>query len=76
MKKIIIGAAMAKTITDTLDGYSDDKVKSFKFVSKAGINLTYEVETDMEVDALCAYVKKLIKSTPTGSALYFTVKAA
>ncbi len=74
MKNVIVSAAMSGTITGILDGYSDDKISSCKFVSKKGIDHTFEVESDMDIDALCAYVKKVVKANPKGAALYFSVK--
>ena len=39
MKNIIVSAGMANIVIKILDGYTDDKIKSCKYVSKTGINL-------------------------------------
>ncbi len=44
----------------------------FKFVSKEGMKLTFEVDT-ADLDSAVAVAKKVIKATPVGSVLYFQV---
>ena len=74
MKNIIVSAGMANIVIKILDGYTDDKIKSCKYVSKTGINCLFEVETDMSAEEAAAYIKKAIKATPQGATLYFSVK--
>lgn len=74
MKRITVNAGMAAVVIRLLDGYKDDKI-SCKFVDKKGIACEFDVETELEGDALAAYVKKTIKAMPEGVSLYFQVKA-
>lgn len=75
MVKIIISAAMGAPLKKFFDGYSDDKIKSCTFVSKKGIQMFYNVETDMAPDACANYMKSAFrKGDPNAGAMFFSIQ--
>lgn len=73
MHKIIVSAGMANPIIKLLDGYKDETI-SCTYEGKTGINCLFNVESELAADAVAAYIKKMIKGTPEGATLYFSVK--
>lgn len=75
MVKIIVSAAMADPFRKFFDGYTDDKIKSCTFESKKGIQMTYNVETDLAPDAAAAHMKSAFKKgNPNAGAMFFSIQ--
>lgn len=69
---IYISCAMKQDfIIECLENAKDDGI-NFKYISKKGIKMTFEVDTQ-DLDNAVVVAKKLIKSTDIGSVLYFQV---
>ena len=62
-----------KDITELLEAYNENGV-SFKFLKKTGLRHDFEVN-GIDKDEAISLVKKIIRATPYGSALYFSVTA-
>jgi hypothetical protein len=60
-----------KEMIELLTGYKEEGV-SFEFLQKAGLRYDFEA-TGIQGDDAVSLVKKLIQSTPYGSAIYFSV---
>lgn len=58
-------------IIDCLEASHETEIH-FKFESKAGMKLTFSVNTE-DLDAAIALAKKTIKATEMGSVLYFQI---
>lgn len=58
-------------IIELLEGHTEGDIH-FKFVSKAGIKMQFEVDSP-DLDGAVALAKSLIKATEVGSVLYFQV---
>ena len=71
MKIYVSTALKAKDIIGLLTGYDEGAV-SFKFVKKTGLKMEFDAE-GIDGAAAVALVKKLIRGTDYGQALYFSV---
>lgn len=68
----IASAIKQDFIIELLDGKTYNGI-TFKYESKSGINLKFNVDTEDKDEAI-AVAKKTIKSTEIGSVLYFQVR--
>lgn len=59
-------------IIELLDGKTFDEV-TFKYESKSGINLMFNVDTE-DIENAIAIAKREIKATEIGKVLYFQIK--
>lgn len=59
-------------IIELLDGKTFDGI-TFKYESKTGINLQFNVDTE-DTEKAIAIAKREIKATEVGSVLYFQIK--
>ena len=74
MVKIIICAAMGAPLQKFFDNFSDDKIKSCTFESKKGIQMFYNVETDLDPETCANYMKSAFrKGDPNASAMFFSI---
>jgi len=71
MKIYVSTALKAKEITGLLTSYGEGGV-SFTFIKKTGLKMEFEV-AGIEGAAAIDLVKKLIRGTDYGPALYFSV---
>ena len=73
MKIMVRAPLMADKIKDLLDGQTLDGAR-FSFVSKSGMDMTFEVTGD-DLASLdpAAIAKSAIKSTSFGKGIYFSV---
>lgn len=62
-----------KEIIELLEAYDENGV-NFKFTNKAGLRHNFEA-TGIASDEAISLVKTLIRSTPFGGVLYFSVTA-
>lgn len=75
MVKIIISAAMGAPLQKFFDNFSDDKIKSCTFESKKGIQMFYNVETDLDPETCANYMKSAFKKgDPKASAMFFSIQ--
>ena len=75
MVKIIISAAMSAPLQKFFDNFSDDKIKSCTFESKKGIQMFYNVETDLDPETCANYMKSAFrKGDPKASAMFFSIQ--
>ncbi len=75
MVRVIMSAAMLQKLVDFFDGYSDENIRSCKFISKSGIKGTFEIDTDMDAATTASYVKRVFgKKCPEASAMYYSVQ--
>lgn len=72
--KILMQTAQVQKMIDIFDGYSDDKITSCKYVGKAGIKATMEVETELTPDQAAGHLKNVFKGTKEGSYMYFSIQ--
>jgi len=73
--KIQIFCGQIKFIKDLMNDFADKKVKvNIDQVNKIDLFLT--VETGLNSTETIDYIKKLIKQSPLGSALHYSVKLA
>ncbi len=74
MVKIIVSAAMGDPLKKFFDGYTDDKITSCTFVNKKGIQMFFEVETEMDPTTCANYMKSLFKKQPNAGAMFFSIQ--
>lgn len=69
-----VSCGQIKYLYDFINHYRDEKIHiTVSQLNRIDMNII--VETELSQEESVKYVKELLKSSPMGSALYFTVKS-